>query len=222
MPCVAVLAGAGIEWIAARSPATGARRLQVVFAFFIGGLGLLMGLSPWLGAFQRLEAFAEPVSVALPWTVVLLALAVATAISSRQGGTRAMRVAVSAMATAMAIHFSVFVMDFRVRRSEKPALAMQRIKEALPQGQKLVSLGTYYLAPLFAYHYGLPITTRVPWPVKVADLSPEIEYFCFEAHGPEIRPLPFAWKEIGEFPLDRYKREVPFSRVIVGRREKPG
>lgn len=222
MPCVAVLAGAGVEWIAAESQAPGARRLQVVFALLIAGLGLLMGLSPWLGAFPRFEAFVEPVSVALPWALVMISLAVATAISSRQGGTRAMRVAVCAMAMAMAIHFSVFVMDFRVRRSEKPALAMQRIKEALPQGQKLVSLGTYYLAPLFAYHYGLPITTRVPWPVKVGDLSPEVEYFCFEAHGPDIKPLPFAWKEIGSFPLERYKREVPYSRVIVGRREKPG
>jgi hypothetical protein len=123
------------------------------------------------------------------------------------------------MAVAMAVYFSGFVMDFRVRRSGNPSEAMRAIKAELPAGQELVSLGDQYLAPLFAYHYGLPITTRRPWPLKAEDLPANLEYFCFESHGADSRVLPFKWKQIGVFPLDRYRLPSPVSRVVVGQRQ---
>ena len=46
-----------------------------------------------------------------------------------------------------------------------------------------------------------------------------LEYFCFESHGADSRVLPFKWKQIGVFPLDRYRLPSPVSRVVVGQRQ---
>jgi len=219
LPCVAVLAGASVEWLQRGGQGRAWIFLRAVAALLMAGLGTVMAFSPWLTAFPKWAGFAEPVPVAMAYAGVVFLMAVVTAFSGRISAPAGPRVGIVCLAAAMAVYFSGFVMDFRVRRSESPAEAMLAIKAALPPGQKLVSFGDQYLAPLFAYHYGLPITTRRPWPLKVEDLPEDLEYFCFESHGTDSRVLPFKWKQIGVFPLDRYRLPNPVSRVVVGQRE---
>ena len=218
-PCVAVLAGASVDWLQRANPTGAWMVLRALASVLMAGMGAVMALSPWLAAFPKWSGFAEPVPVAFAYAGVVFLMAAATAFSGRISAPAGPRVGIVCMAVAMAVYFSGFVMDFRVRRSGNPSEAMRAIKAELPAGQELVSLGDQYLAPLFAYHYGLPITTRRPWPLKAEDLPANLEYFCFESHGPDSRVLPFKWKQIGVFPLDRYRLPSPVSRVVVGQRQ---
>lgn len=219
-PCVAVLAGASLEWL--RRPAQGSAwaLLRLLAAILMGGMGLIMAISPWFAAFPKWAGFAEPVPVAIAYAGVVLVMAISTALSDRISDPAGSRVGIVCLAAAMAVYFSGFVMDFRVRRSENPAEAMRAIKAALPPGQGLVSFGNHYLAPLFAYHFGQPLIPRLPWPTKAEEVPDSMVYFCFEAHGTELPKLPFEWREVGVFSLDRYRKTIPSGKVVVGRREE--
>src|SRR5262249_39876368 len=118
-------------------------------------------------------------------------------------------VAVLALAVFLTLTFAGVVNDCRARKSESPAEAMRSLKERLPSDQPLVSLGRAH--PLFAYHYKRPL------PV-CACAEPETTYFCFLSAGDSRPSLPFAWQEVGTFPVDRNKRPVPEHVMVVGRR----
>lgn len=221
LPCVAVLSGAAMEWLATPGAAVPRRRLQGAAVALMAGMGLVAGASPWLAGIPKWAAFAEPVPAALAYAVVFLALATATALQMGKDGARSTWTCAVSMALAMAVYFSGFVMDYRMRRSTDPAGAMRAIKEAIPPGKLLVSFGDHYLAPLFAFHHGKPFISRLPWPAHESDVPPGVDYFCFEVHGSATPALPFPWAEVGVFPLDRYLLPVPVSRVVVGRRVPP-
>lgn len=126
------------------------------------------------------------------------------------------RWAVSAVAVFMVLLFTGFLTDVRLRRCvDQPAL-VRRLKEILPPGQALVSLGGHIDCAL-PYYYGMPLIAPRSWPEEPCDID-GIDYFCCACHGNERPDLPFAWEELAAISLDRVQLPVPDNVAIIGRR----
>jgi hypothetical protein len=115
----------------------------------------------------------------------------------------------------MGVAFTGVLTDCRLRRREDTAAAMARLKERLPPGQRLVSLG--HVDALFRYHYGMPIIPQ-PWPETGSDPAGDWTYFCFDWSGDKRPVLPFAWEEVAAVPMDRNRHGTPERVVVTGRR----
>jgi 4-amino-4-deoxy-L-arabinose transferase-like glycosyltransferase len=219
-PCLTVLIGLAVQRLSeAGAPAAlqaAWRRYRVTMAC---GMVLLPAgiLATTLLHTCRpsLVPWAEPPLLALGYTaaaVPLAALLVRGGLEPSAGGAR---MTVLALAGFMGLTFTGIFTDIRARRAEDPAGAMKRLKERLPPGQALVSLGGH-LDCLFPYYYGMPLVTPRPWPVN--DSDPDVSYFCVPCDGDKRPSLPFAWEEVGIIPLDRNRHPVPEGVVVVGRR----
>jgi len=221
-PCLAVLIGLAVQRCVeadAWSPLRAAwRRYLTATAclMIVAATAVVMTALCW-AQHPVLSPWAETPIVALAYAVACLGLALLI-FRIRKGGSATARLAVLAVACFMTMTFAGVVADIRLRRSEDAAEAVRRVKELLPPGQQLVSLGGH-TGSLFAYHYGQPFIVPRPWPTSDADA--DWSYFCFLRAGDTWPALPFAWEEIGTVSLDRTRHAVPERAVVVGRRLKP-
>lgn len=119
----------------------------------------------------------------------------------------------TAVAAFLGLSSTGLLMNDTIRRSEDIAGLVAELKQRLPDGVKLVSLGRAHHP--FVYHYGETIPW-LDWPQssEVADY----EFFCFHSMRGRRKPLPFAWEEIGVVSCDRYVRANPVDAMIIGRR----
>ena len=161
----------------------------------------------------KLAPFAEPSLLAAAYAAAACGLALLILRVRAAGNSTRVRLAVMALAGFMVIMFTGFGFDVRLRKSENAAESVRQLKEQLPPGQHLVSLGGH-TAELFAYLYGEPIITPRPWPEDGNDQ--DLSYFCFMCPGNRMPQLPFAWKLIGIVSMDRNRRPVPETIVVVG------
>jgi hypothetical protein len=104
----------------------------------------------------------------------------------------------------------------------------------VPPEAQLVSLTP--IEHRFAYYYRDEIT-ELPWPTRVADIPPGMEYFCFmrnpgdtaerrhagRGRGTEKSSgtLPFAWQEVTAICVDRSVRDEGARAVVLGRVIRP-
>ena len=219
-PCLAVLIGLMMQCcIRADLPSVaraGWRRFTLLLGgfMFVAGAAVLFA-SVILANHPRYNFWAERWPLALAYALAVVALAVLT-LRARQGGDASrIRTVVLAAACFMVLTFTGIVTDVRIRRSEDQALAVAHLKQQLPRGQRLVSLG--HIDALFAYHYGLRIDTLSS--DHGADLlSREDFYFCFDSDGGSRPLLPFAWREVAAISMDRNRHACPERVVVVGRR----
>jgi len=218
-PCLAVLIGIVVQRSAEADAWSGLRAGWRMYTWTLACLMVAAALAVLVAALfwashPILQPWAEQPVVALIYALVSVALALLV-IRVRNGGPSQVRVSVLAVACFMAMTFSGVVTDIRLRRSEYISDAVQRLKETLPPGQQLVSLGGH-VDSLFAYYYGVPFIAPQPWPTpeQAADLT----YFCFTFPGDERPELPFAWEEIGAISVDRNHHALPQRVVVVGRR----
>lgn len=107
------------------------------------------------------------------------------------------------------------IMSYQVAKSRDAATEIAQIKRLLPQGSGLSSFGVVH--HLFSYHYGEDIAHH-QWPDDEAEVSPKLEYFCFDAFRSRPKSLPFAWTEVARINCDRNQRAKPECEVIIGRR----
>jgi 4-amino-4-deoxy-L-arabinose transferase-like glycosyltransferase len=221
LPCVAVLVGVAVQRCAEAevdSPSWRAwRRYLAAFVVVVVGTGMgLAVVSAFLQRHAVLGSLAEPPLTVAGYLLATLGLAWLLWRARRPGGSA--RTAVVALAAFMTLTFAGVVHNRHARRSEAPAEAMRRLKEQLPPGQ-LVSLGRAH--PLFAYHYREPLPA-CEWPRGEPAPRPDAPYFCFLSAGDSRPSLPFAWEEVGTFPVDRNRRPVPEQVMVVGRLRPEG
>ena len=119
----------------------------------------------------------------------------------------------TAVAALLGVSSSGLLMNDTIRRSEDIAGHVAQLKERLPAGVNLVSLGRAHHP--FVYHYGKTIPW-LDWP-KTGDRA-DYEYFCFHSVRGRRKPLPFAWQEIDAISCDRYFRANPVDTMVIGRR----
>jgi 4-amino-4-deoxy-L-arabinose transferase-like glycosyltransferase len=216
-PCLALLVGLAVQRCAAAGAASPWRAAWGWYlgvaagVIFVAAAGVALSSLAGPGA---LEAWAEPLPVALAYAAGSVGLA-AVVVRARAGAAGP-RAAVLAVAAFLALTFTGVGTDVRLRRSEDASAAVRRLKERLPAGQPLVSLGGH-TDSLFGYLYGLPLITPRPWPTNWGEVD-EIGAFCFVWPGDSRPALPFAWEEVGAVSLDRNHHAVPERVVVVGRR----
>ena len=220
-PCLALLIGVAIQrcWDAAPPTAwwqkTWRRTLLGLGAAMpLGGAAVLV--ASLLG--DRALPVAQPLRVAVVYAG-MGALLGAAAIWSARGRTEGRRLAgVLAVAAFMVVTYTGPVATARIRASEDVAPRIARLKARLPAGANLVSFGPVH--PLFGYYYRDPIPPR-PWPKRPADAA-DVQYFCVECwnYRPRDRnlpkPLPFPWKQVGVYSLERNRHRPPRHAVVVG------
>jgi hypothetical protein len=127
------------------------------------------------------------------------------------------RLSVFALVAFLVILFGGVVTDVRVYRSVNVAESVRQLKEKLPPGQPLVSIGGH-VDCLFPYYYGPPMITPQAWPAPGSDPDPGLTYFCFNSPGGSRPSLPFAWQELAAIPMDRNRLDRPERVVVVGMR----
>jgi 4-amino-4-deoxy-L-arabinose transferase-like glycosyltransferase len=220
-PCLAVLVGVVVQRcadadVAGRLAAGWRRYLALLAGLMAATAGAVMFLS--LAAVNpRLARWAEPLPAALAYAVLALGLAVVLWRVRAAGSPARVRWAVLTLAGFMIAACTGYVTDVRERRSEDVQGAVAALKERLPPGQRLVSLGVP-INSNFAYFFGTYIEPR-PWPKAADSLAPGETYFCFDRDQPGRPTLPFAWEEIGAVPMRRYHdQDDDHSAVVVGRR----
>jgi 4-amino-4-deoxy-L-arabinose transferase-like glycosyltransferase len=217
-PCLAPLVGLVIQRsLAADAP----RALRIGWLLYLGGVsatilfgGLAVAGASWIDGLQTSE-LSQP-----GWfAAVYLGLALATlAVLLWRGSVRSVArgyLFVLGLAAFVGLTHVGVVLGNMARASEDAAPAMAELKRKLPANVRLVSFGL--VETLFAYHYGGPIEPR-HWPPTEQDLPDGTDYFCFTWDRDYMPPFPFAWHAIGEISCDRFHRDHPSKRVIVGRR----
>lgn len=168
-----------------------------------------VSISPWLTT--------TPLHQSLPFAAFYAASALMAAVvcwHARRPATTLRAIAGwTAVAAFLGLSSTGLLMNDTIRRSENIAGHVAQLKQCLPDGVKLVSLGRAHHP--FVYHYGQTIPW-LDWP-KVNEPA-DYEYFCFHSVRGRRKPLPFAWEEIGVVSCDRYVRAHPVDAMIVGRR----
>ncbi|HWG45420.1 MAG TPA: glycosyltransferase family 39 protein [Gemmataceae bacterium] len=218
-PCLAVLIGLMVQCCLHADLPTMARAgwrrftLLVASSMIVAGVVVMLA-SIFLTNHPRYSFWAERWPLALAYALAVIGLAVLI-FKAREGGAASrIRTAVLAAACFMVLTFTGILTNVRVRRSEDQATAVARLKEQLPQGQRLVSLG--HIDALFAYHYGMSIDPLSP--DNGTDLlARENFYFCFDSDGAARPTLPFAWHEVAAISMDRNHHTSPERVVVIGR-----
>jgi 4-amino-4-deoxy-L-arabinose transferase-like glycosyltransferase len=171
----------------------------------------LWGTTRWRELVQEISGFWLALYV-----VAALGATVVTLWSRKRHDLPHARAGVLAIAAFMGLSYTTVVMTLQMRTANDPSDAVARIREMLPPGERLISLGKVH--HLFAYYYGEPIEMR-KLPRK--QQAPQIEdsYFCF-AEDPGTEPLliPFDWEPIAEVSCERARSERPLTKVVIGRR----
>lgn len=126
-----------------------------------------------------------------------------------------MRFSIVTVAGFIGLSFVGVVINGTVATAVDPAPDVARLKEMLPAGTRLVSFGL--VETLFTYLYREPIEEQ-PWPKRLSEVGPGVDYFCFTWDRPAAPSLPFSWQIEAIIPCDRVRRDRPLKKVIIGRR----
>ncbi len=109
------------------------------------------------------------------------------------------------------------VVNIRQKSSEDARQAVLDLKEKLPPGQSLVSLGPAH--HLFLLHYAENVRL-LPLDVQDPDTWGNGGYFCMWVKGNDIVHLCFPWKLVATISCDRNHSSDPTEIMIVGRRDE--
>ncbi len=197
--------------------------VQRGFTLFVTVLALLFLFTGMVMPFAQMLANAVKKTDFAPisgheWFYALAFLAIGGVLfwSRKEDDPRTMRRQLLFIAAGTALICSGLMVDARLRRSEDTA---ERVKEAthmIPKDATLVSLGQ--TDSLFAYHYGkfIPQITENPTTedIKVGD------YFCYLSYIGRKPQVPFEYVELGSVSMERFRKENPFSSVLVCQRVK--
>jgi 4-amino-4-deoxy-L-arabinose transferase-like glycosyltransferase len=220
-PCLAVLVGVVVqrcgEAAAASALRAGWRWYLRVAAAAAAGTAAFLPAVPWL-SHPWLAGWAAPPGRAASYALACLALAGLIVWAGRAAGPWRARLAVVGVASYMVLLFGGVIADVRLRKTENTGGAVRRLKEQLPPGVGLVSLG--HIDAIFAYYYGAPIPV-LPKPEDGPGPGPG-EYFCVDGLGNTPLKLPFSWEKVAALSMDRNRHERPDRLVVVGRRLPPG
>jgi 4-amino-4-deoxy-L-arabinose transferase-like glycosyltransferase len=217
-PCAAVLTAVVVDrsWEAAHASSLG--RGWRLYLGLLGGLAIVAGaiaiVAPWVTAGWAAQLRQPPLFITV-FALSALATAAAIVMSLRvQTGVRRCA-GMIALSGFLGLAYTGGVVNSLSTMAEDTAGAVTDLKEVLPPGVKMVSLGE--MDPLFCFHYGERIEV-VGWPRSTDELGPEVDYFSYvePASGPP--KLPFAWETVAVVSCERNRLPVPRRVVRIGRR----
>lgn len=218
-PCIAVLIGLVVQRCSESREGSPWLRVWEWYLRSAAGIMVAAGLAV-LGASLLMgpneSVWAQPPLFALAYAL-LAGGAAAGLLWARRGDGKPLRwhVAILAVAAFVGLTFTGVVTNRRVLTSVDTEGAVARLKQELPQGHRLVSLGQVH--HLFAYYYREPIAL-VAWPGDSSPLEAEQTYFCFNRLDGADVPIPFPWERVATISVAR-SRTLQFRReVVIGRR----
>ncbi|MBN1362696.1 MAG: glycosyltransferase family 39 protein [Sedimentisphaerales bacterium] len=218
----------------ARCPRHEAPRFWWRFCMFsaaagIGGFAVVLSLAGHTGS-ASLAAIAPPLSQAVAYVAILLAIAGVLAWSALRVHARSALIAVAALAVFQGLLFRGLVTGALSRNANDLTGIVANLRRELPADVRLVSFGI--ANHRFAYHYQTMIG-QLAWPQSEADVPSDVTYFCFDpAVCPTLLPfdpnasgaalqeasaLPFEWECIAWLNTGRNRSEVPEEITIIGR-----
>jgi len=218
-PCVAPLIGLVIQRCYEPGFGSSWRR---VWTWYLRGLGVttvIAGLG-MLGASLLAKptelVWAQPPMFALVYALVAVAAATVVFWASRGSSNPIRRrIAVIAVAGFLGLTFTGVMVNRLVNDSVDTEAAIARLKQELPKGHRLVSLGPVH--HLFAYYYREPIKLVV-WPSDGGELDAEGTYFCFDRFPGSNVVIPFMWEEVATISVARFRSHRLQESVVIGRR----
>lgn len=221
-PCLALLAGVGIErcWESQRSDwwQRSWDRFQLSAATVIVGAGVLVGVARmWGGSF--LSGMGQSVSISFAIVYGLIAVVAASSLlwSRLRRDLPHAQVGTLAVAGFMGLSYAGLVVNMLVRTSNDPSAAVVSVRDLIPPGDRLVSFGPVH--HLFAYYYQQPIELCKVVDGQVPTQFPNT-YFCFVDDPFFVTPeIPFAWDRVAEISCERARAKHPLTKVVVGKRK---
>jgi hypothetical protein len=217
-PCLAVLIGWIVEHATDLAAVPSVRVGWRYFVAFVFGVIILAALATVVVAFflrdhPEYGAWAEPLPAAAVYASAACVTAILTFRALQDSSAGHVRLAVLTLAGFMVLTFRGPIDNAKIRRSSDQSGAIARLKELMPEGQRLVSLG--HITSSFVYYYGRPID-MLPISASLSDI-PAGAWFCFYYRGDAVPQLPFDWQEVARVPMDRNCHTPPLEVVVVGR-----
>lgn len=162
----------------------------------------------------------QPLWFAVAFVIATMFLAKGALHAARTDTTRAQLLGVLSVAVFTGLMVSG-VHGNALRADNVPKAAqVELVKQLLPAGQQLYSLGDVDHG--FSFHFAQPIE-KLEYADLAKGLPAGVDYFCFEMHDPELdENLGFPWRPVAVVSCAR-NREKEWSKfVVVGRRSHTG
>jgi 4-amino-4-deoxy-L-arabinose transferase-like glycosyltransferase len=217
-PCVACLVGVIVEAFVASPPRGG-------WAFFICGYQRLIAVAMMVAGLVIAgvswkspdSVLAQPVGLGVAYLIVcILAAGVVWWLAARMTPA-CLTATFTVVACFLGLSQSSVVVNIRQRSSEDARQAVLAVKERIPRGESLVSLGAAH--HLFLLHLAENVR-MLPLGAQDPSTWGNGGYFCVWVKGNDVVRLCFPWKLIGTVSCDRNKSTDPTEIMIVGRRDE--
>lgn len=158
-----------------------------------------------------------------------LAAVVAALLARSRPGQRPAAAAITLAAMFLGLLNAGSVLTEQAARRQDTAPAVAELRAKVPTPEALISFGPIHSR--FRYFWG-DLIPEIPWPLTVADLPAEVDYFSFDLRPTDTpgtrlatrgmvvwttpTALPFEWREIGRVDCGRKPMDPPDAEVIVG------
>ena len=223
-PCLAALVGVVVAQCSLQRPAQfwqyAWRRYLLGAMLLIPVLGGVVLVYSLRGGSPKNFCVQTPAFATL-FVACALATAALAGYAARRGFRFGAYVGLTAVAAVTILTWRGAVLNCYVRRQIDTASAVERLRDNLPAGVRLVSLADHDLLQVqFAYHY--PHTVPLVRSPSADDPAMGVwTYFCVNEPwaGAGMPPLPFACEVVTIVPCGRYADRKPGSAgVVIGRR----
>ncbi|WP_010587400.1 ArnT family glycosyltransferase [Schlesneria paludicola] len=212
-PNFAVLIGIAVDCLAAEMKDRGWGSLWKTFVRAHVALMLGTAVIVLIVSLVKPSAWISlPLLPAFGFTIVTAWLAFVTQRSLSEPIDRGMARGVYGIGIFLALVQIGLITTVQEHRCQDIAGPIQQLKQTLPAGTKLVSLGLVHHAFAFFYQQPIPIVE-----MPVTKLPEGVEYFCLHTYATDPPELPFEWKQLAVINCDRFQSEgVPKDRVFIG------
>jgi len=216
-PCAALLVGFTVEELDSARDGTPPRLAWTRFARGFAVAMLIAAVAVLLLSAIRSpveQPWAQPRAFAAGYAALAGTLGVVTWYWATSRRRAARRGVIAAIAAFMVLTVTGVVGNQLRQSGVDAAGAVRRLKQALPRGARLVSLGPVH--HLFAYLYGEPIAIH-PWSDEQRAAPPPGTYFCIDQWSTTPLALPFAWEHLATISTARAANRTAYTNVFVGR-----
>ena len=216
-PIFACLAGIAIERIAAYATDSiwqqlFLRYMRTLALIICGTGGVVLVASIAISSLS----WSQTVPFAICYGLACAGLSALGWRAARSFSSRGVMIGMTSTACFLGLTYSTLLVNIRQKISEDAPGAVAQLRQQLPAGEELVSLGPAH--HLFLLLYGQPVRQLAVTPSDM-DVA-GTDYFCFWVWSGGVKPadIPFEWEQVARISCDRNKRSNPVDTMIVGRR----
>jgi len=187
-------------------------RFLIIVAVVMAGAGVAVAVATAIG---RELPLVQPGWFAAVYLALTSGMAAAAWWSS--GGITSARamVGVLSLAAFLGLSSAGVVANGLIRVSQPTAASVAELKQKLPPGVRLVSLGP--IDHLFAYYYGEPIP-MIARPGPGEELPEDVDFFSSGNDVARPAEVNSPWERIAVISCERRQKAQPRRVVVVGRR----